>query len=272
MIFSHLRWSIYLLVWKYDWFHVLLRQPTWLSLLALIGVWTAMILVFAGVYVAVDKKDTHGCGLGADGDPIEFGPAFAFSLETCTTVGYGLPNSVNSFFDSRCGYLQFVIYLQMVWSMMFNAFLFAFFYNRLGRCEARAVQVVLANQAVVNLSPNGQVRFQIRIFDVDAGHPVVEAHVRLLAVHKRAPVPRQLRLLQPNDELGGNLFLSLPTVVAHHIDVYSLLHPPVETSTGPSGIDLRQVDSATGGRDEIICPICGESFGEFPRCFESHYS
>lgn len=45
-----------------------------------------MIIVFAGFYVAVDHRDaTVDCGLGSVGSPIAFGPAFAFSLETCTT-------------------------------------------------------------------------------------------------------------------------------------------------------------------------------------------
>ncbi|KAL7579912.1 hypothetical protein ACA910_004916 [Epithemia clementina (nom. ined.)] len=258
-------WSVFNLK-RHDWFHVLLRQPTNISLLVLIGVWTAMIIVFAGVYVAVDRQNADkNCGLSSEGTRFGFGPAFAFSLETCTTVGYGLPNGTNSFFERRCGSLVIIIYLQMVWSMMFNAFLFAFFYNRLGRCETRAVQVVMANKAIVNMSPESQVRFQVRIFDVDAKHPVVEAHIRFYAVHKARPVPRLLRLLQPNDELGAYLFLSLPTVVSHHIDIYSLLHPPVEAPMTPFGIDLRQVDSAIGSREEIICPICSESFGTHER-------
>lgn len=36
----------------------------------------------------------QACGLGEPGNPIKFYGAFAFSLETTTTVGYGLPNGV----------------------------------------------------------------------------------------------------------------------------------------------------------------------------------
>mmetsp|Transcript_20140 Transcript_20140/g.48102 ORF Transcript_20140/g.48102 Transcript_20140/m.48102 type:complete len:462 (+) Transcript_20140:43-1428(+) len=250
---------------RHDWFHVFLRQNTFLSTVFLISVWTTMILVFAGLYVAFDNRDAEkNCGLGQAGDPIHFGAAFAFSLETSTTVGYGLPNSGNAYFEAGCGGLQTLIYFQMVWSMMFNAFLFAFFYNRLGRCEARGAQVVLSNKAIVH-SERGQIRFQIRIFDVDARYPVVEAHVRLYAVSRTKPVPRLLRTIQPDDELGGVLFLSLPCVVTHHIDVYSMLHPPVEEPINSLGLGLRQVDGATGGRDEFICPVCGESYGTHER-------
>ena len=71
-----------------DWFHVLLRYPFGLSILGLLTIWTCMILFFAGAYVWVDSKyDDLDCGLGQPGDPIKWGTAFAFSLETCTTVG-----------------------------------------------------------------------------------------------------------------------------------------------------------------------------------------
>lgn len=147
---------------------------------------------------------------------------------------------------------------------MFNAFLFAFFYSRLAKCDARGAQVVLANKATVSVV-EGQIRFQVRVYDVDAAHPVVEAHIRMYAVTKGRPVPRPLRILQPNDELGGMLFLSVPSVVSHQVDVYSMLHPPVETPIRSSGLTLRSVDSETCGREEMICPVCGESYGTYER-------
>lgn len=239
---------------RHDWFHVFLRQPTFLSVFALISVWTAAIMIFAAIYVRIDgRHPNRNCGLGLEGKPISFRPAFAFSLETSTTVGYGLPNSVNSFFEKDCTTLQLVIFFQMVWAMMFNAFVFAFFYNRLGRVETRGAQVVFSNKAIVNIE-HGQVRFQFRIFDVDARYPVVEAHVRIYAVSSKRPIPRILRILQPDDALGSMLLLSLPTVVTHHIDIYSMLHPPVERPVDSAGLSLRQVDAST------ICPICGTSF------------
>ena len=251
---------------RHDWFHVFLNIPTPRSLFFLLSVWTGMILLFAFFYMKVDSRvPTVTCGLGVDGNPIEFGPAFAFSLETCTTVGYGLPNSSNSFFEN-CPGVQLVIYLQMVWSMLFNAFLFAFFYTRLATSDARGVQVLFSKQAVVSVV-DGQVRFQFRVYDIDARHPVVEAHVRLYCLTLDRPVQRALRVLQPNDELGSALFLSMPCVVSHHIDRYSLLHPPLDAGLSPlpSGLVLRQVDATTGGRDDFYCPVCAESYGTCDR-------
>ena len=72
-------------IWKLqllDWYHTFLRRSTLSSMLFLLGVWTAMILVFAGAYMAIDNGNETFCGLGKEEEPIQFGPAFAFSLET----------------------------------------------------------------------------------------------------------------------------------------------------------------------------------------------
>lgn len=182
-------------------------------------------------------------------------------------AGYGLPNGINSYFERGCSALQVVIYFQMVWSMLFNGFLLTFLYNRLGRSETRSSQVIFSNKALVSIV-DGQVRFRVRLFDCDTKHPVVEAHVRMYCVMKQRPVPRPLRILQPDDDLGSMLFLSFPNVVSHNVDMYSLLHPPVATMLmKPGGLVLRQVDGSTGDRDDIVCPICGEAYGTFERWF-----
>lgn len=123
---------------------------------------------------------------------------------------------------------------------------------------------MLSNKAIVTVV-DGQVRFQVRVYDVDASSPVVEAHIRMYALTKNRPVPRPLRILQPDDDLGGMLFLSVPSVVSHHIDLYSMLHPPRETPVSPAGIVLRQADSTNGSRDDIVCSVCGESYGTYER-------
>lgn len=71
-----------------DWFHVFLRQHMLKNVTFLLVLWTVVILLFAIIYVEVDAAYLeYNCGLGEPGTPIEFGTAFAFSLETCTTVG-----------------------------------------------------------------------------------------------------------------------------------------------------------------------------------------
>lgn len=252
---------------RHDWFHALARLPTWKSGVLLLGIWTLMIILFAGIYMGFDRRNPElNCGLGIENEPIEFGAAFAFSLETCTTVGYGLPSGTNAFFES-CQGIQTAIYFQMVWSMMFNAFLFAFFFTSLGRCDARGAQVLFSDKAVMSII-DGTPRFQVRLFDVDSSHPIVEAHVRMYAVMKDRPVPRPLRMLQPDDELGAMLLMSFPTVVCHQIDIYSMLHPRgkgYRMPLNPSGLTLREADSRTANREDNICRICGEAYGTHDR-------
>ncbi|GKY97838.1 hypothetical protein MPSEU_000741900 [Mayamaea pseudoterrestris] len=258
---------------RHDFFHVLLRLPAWKTTLMLLCIWTSIILVWAAAYMAVDRSEqSAACGIGLRGTQASYYTAFAFSLETCTTLGYGLPNSVNAFFE-YCPAFQFTVYLQMTMSMFFNAFLIAIIIARIANAANRSAQVVFSNKAIVSIDGN-QVRFMFRVFDVDSRHPVVEAHVRLYGVTKDRPVPRPLRTIQPNDDLGGMLFLSLPQVVSHHIDIYSLLHPsrddnghaanPVNTHNN-QGLVLRQADSGSCNREEVVCFICGDDYGTHER-------
>lgn len=115
-IFKSMRMQRILRILSQDWFHIFLRQPTYQSLPALLCLWTFIIVIFAFIYQRIDRDDPHTeCGLGPAGAPIKFAPAFAFSLETCTTVGYGLPNGTNGFFEPQCFGLQIAIYAQMTW-------------------------------------------------------------------------------------------------------------------------------------------------------------
>ncbi|MGH7973933.1 MAG: hypothetical protein ACREBR_00305 [bacterium] len=307
------------MLWRNDWYHIFLRRPTYISLTLLLTAWTVLLLIFAGVYMGLDASlPSIDCGLGPPYHPIQFGPAFAFSLETCTTVGYTLPNGTNNFFEN-CPSIHVAIYVQMTFSMLFNALLFTFFFFRLQRCENRAAQVIFSNKAVVrivqddvidyggaaNLGPpnNNNVNqspprivFEVQVYDADSSHPVVEAHVRLYAVlhnyhntavdgeqqqpHlRRSPLP--MRIVFPNDELGGMLFTSVPTVVAHHIDAYSPLLPPQflpnnsnnshslskERVISGHGLVLREVDSYTANREGFPCPVCGEAYGTYARLY-----
>ena len=72
-----------------------------------------------------------------------------------------------------------------------------------------------------------------------------------------------MRLLQPNDDLGGMLFTSVPTTLTHHIDAYSPLTPPHlrdnnDTLVERHGLALREVDRMVENYGGIPCPVCGE--------------
>ena len=73
-----------------DWFHVILRLPWYYSFPGIIGIWYLFIWIFAWAFVVVDGANVNrekDCGLGDPNEPIHLSAAYAFSLETCTTVG-----------------------------------------------------------------------------------------------------------------------------------------------------------------------------------------
>ena len=192
----------------------------------------------------------------------------------------GLPGSNNGFFANACPGVQAAIYAQMTWSMMFNAFLFAFFFTILSKCENRSVQVVFADKLCINVKDSqmplsdkvddesSNIFINARCYDIDSAYPIVEAHVRMYLIDRHMKM-HILRLHEPNDDLGGVLYTSLPVEISHRIDHHSPLSPikfrklPFLAST--CGLALRSVDSTTGNRDEIVCPVCGESYGTYER-------
>ena len=261
-----------------NWFHILLRWPTFHSIPFLVALWFLGVVIFAHIYKVVDSNTPYEqCRLGEPGTPIAFSAAFAFSLQTCTTVGYGLPNSRNNFFEPECRAIQIAITCQMISSMLFNAFITAFLWCRLARCEQRGTQVVFGEKAIIEYR-DGKWLFHVRIYDLDSKLPIVEAHVRFYCVswidydnqikqHEQAQLTEWMRVLNPNDDHGSLLFASIPLNATHHIDVYSPLAPAhlkkdLNYFQG-NGLKLREADQFCGSNAKTFCPVCGETYETF---------
>ena len=81
-----------------------------------------------------------------------------------------------------------------------------------------------------------------------------------------------MRIFRPDDDLGGVLFTSLPSRVQHHIDFHSPISPPSQLPENGrrvwdsnyivhnSKMNLREVDTYTGGQDGMKCAVCGETY------------
>ena len=150
--------------------------------------------------------------------------------------------------------------------MMFNAFLIAFFYSQLSKAENRSIQLIFANKLCVNVT-NGRVYANIRCYDLDSVYPVVECHARMYLLDHQLKM-HQLRLTDPNDELNGMMYPSLPQTISHQIDHHSALSPrSMPLVVDNCGLKLRSADSGVSSREEIVCPICGESYGTYERLF-----
>lgn len=95
-------------------------------------------------------------------------------------------------------------------------------------------------------------------------------YIRMYVVTQKSPIPIPLRLVIPND-LGAMLYLSLPSQVVHAMDAYSPMVPKsklkcLASPTVPQdGLNLRQIDGSTNNRDDVCCPVCGESYGTAER-------
>jgi Inward rectifier potassium channel transmembrane domain len=278
----------YWLLMKEDWFHVMLRLHYGTSSGYLLLLWTISLLVFAAIYQRMDDSyygETE-CGLSTESYQLAFGGFFAFSLQTSTTVGYTLPSTTQAFFQN-CPWIQFVIYAQMTFSMLFNAFLMAFVVSKISKAENRSSQVIMSNTCCIrtegmtnNNNNNNKKKWilEVRIYDTDVKYPIVESHVRLYARTKSTHELIPLRLVSPTDETGAMMFLGVPCIVRHEIDVYSALHPSSSSSSSPktnhphhkyrlpgSGLYLREADSRSGNIQQIVCPICGESYCDMDR-------
>lgn len=175
---------------------------------------------------------------------------------------------------------------------MFNAFMFAFFFSLLSKSEYRSSQIIFTNKLLVNVENDenqhqhqqhqnqkqhhsNKAYIRLQCYDIDSAHPLVEAHARMYFLDHRLKM-HPLRLMDPNDELGGVLYPSVPADIAHHIDHHSALCPPkfhnqnIPLVQSSHGMVLRSLDSYTGNRDEIICPVCGESYGTYER-WKQHF-
>jgi len=130
-----------------DWFHVFLRLPTYFSVTLLLSVWTLFILIFAGIYVGIDTSNNLvDCGLGDPGFPIKWGTAFAFSLETCTTVGCKQP-----LFLFSCDVLLFVM---LICVLDFPFLVYYYYYRWIARSYQCILRGKLSECSSDDLRPN----------------------------------------------------------------------------------------------------------------------
>ena len=223
-----------------DWFHVVVSWPLWVLALATIVLYTAIIVIFAGFYMLIDGENSD-CGLANYNETLDFHKAFAFSIETMTTIGYGIPHDTGAFF-SRCYSLTFAVYAQALLFIFLNATYLGIMYARISNASTRAAQIIFSDKAAIRCV-RGKFVLTLQVGEASffRYHPVVEAHVRAYAVlHERKTgtgddqalfQTRTVRLTSPNDELGGTLFLATPQLVSHRIDRWSPLYPPSAFTT-----------------------------------------
>mmetsp|Transcript_18440 Transcript_18440/g.30015 ORF Transcript_18440/g.30015 Transcript_18440/m.30015 type:complete len:843 (+) Transcript_18440:22-2550(+) len=272
-----------------DWFHRVLTQNTYVVFILIVFVYTLYLLFFASIYYAIRDPYNPLCAIDPydPADPDQninnFQMTFAFALETAATTGYGFPSNTSTAFWQNCFHFPLVVWLQSSVGIFLNALTIALVVMRLGRADSRSHQVVFTDKATITFV-NGQFYLAFRVYDLDTNSPIVESHVRTyVMLHETDGTRtanfqlRYMRLENPNDELGSQLFLNTPCTVLHAIDQWSPLLPPylrrehwlkhddnfVHNSANRyqyPQIILRDCDLEIGGRDGTSCPVCGYTF------------
>ncbi|GBG31828.1 Inward rectifier potassium channel 2 [Hondaea fermentalgiana] len=274
-------------LYRDDWFHRTLTQRTHILFIGLIFIYTAYLLVFAGLYSLFNDPFNETCALDivdtSETGKHPFQMAFAFALETAATSGFGLPDSHEGAFWRGCFQLPTIIWWQCFFGVLLNALCISLVVMRVGRADTRSHQVIFSDKACI-IHRNGKFFFSFQCYDLDMHAPIVEAHVRCYVVMNESDgnttanfQTRHMRLINPDDELGANLFLSVPCTVVHEIDQWSPLLPPTlrreHWQTHDDGfvhnqanryrypnVNLREADAAVAGRNGAQCPVCGTTF------------
>ena len=264
------RWAKRRLMFR-DWFDRLLGFPTSVIVLAMVSLYTLVLLVWTGIYMHVGDV----CG----NVQLSFQAAFAFSLETATTVGYTLPitpsqSNFDMFFGGCPGW-TLAIYVECMTMVFINGFILGIVLLRIQRADRRANQIVFSDKATV-FCLRGRFYLSFQALDLQGHKPLINSNVRLLACfHDAAPnnrgaaywQVRAMRIARPDDEIGARLWLTVPAVVVHEIDAWSPLAPEILTAApvraeaaAPNRYPQppqRASDGRIGSRTQAVCPVCG---------------
>jgi len=266
-------------LYSYDLYHTFMDGGSiWLHILLYIVLYTAVFTLSAIAYL----KLSDSCGLGLDGS---FARAYYLSVETITTIGYGVPDQ----YFNDCPEGTVLLTVQSLAQFFLHALVLGSVFSRVTRPQARARTILFSEKAIVR-ELEGAAHF---IFQVGEVHrqEIIEAHIRCYCVRhfgcgRQSCEALPMRLQHPDDDMGAMLFPAIPSQVVHRIDSCSPLSPNWEDRLSQSNgaeredgdtsvqgssarpflrykwpeVPYRQVDAEQGNRDGYFCEVCGSSF------------
>eukprot|EP00038_Savillea_parva_P010313 m.189426 g.189426 ORF g.189426 m.189426 type:complete len:687 (-) comp17725_c0_seq1:107-2167(-) len=248
--------------------HTILHAGTGPLLLAITVCYMIIFLAFTPIYMAISEE----CGLQlGDESGNKFSDALYLSVETMTTIGYGVPDP----YYNGCGYGFICVIGQSLLGFCMNAVLFGTVFARVSRAQRRAVSVKFTPKACIR-EIWGRFFLTFQVCEARRFHVVSSEVTAYVALQNQySDVPYQLhaiRLIRPDDAIGSRLLLCLPSTVVHEIDAWSPLAPPSkvgdcagfpETSSysykWPS-TRQRYDDSLSNNRNAYFCVVCGDSY------------
>ena len=135
--------------------------------------------------------------------------------------------------------MAILISMQSVIGTILDAIAIGLLYDRLSRATSRANTVLFSRYAIIRQEEDGQFWFRFRVVE-QRKHQMVEAHVRCYVVRQERRGPnsplqyfkaRYVRTQDPDDEIGGMLWLVFPMEVGHRMDAQAL--PDTNTPRSP---------------------------------------
>ncbi|XP_076800172.1 ATP-sensitive inward rectifier potassium channel 12-like isoform X2 [Clavelina lepadiformis] len=156
-----------------------------------------------------------------------FTSSFLFSLETQTTIGYGL-----RVVTEQCPVTILMVVLQSVFGCILDAFMIGLIMAKISRPKKRAETLLFSRNAVINMR-DGRLCLMFRVGNLRKSH-LVEATIRMQYVYSRETIEGEfipLEQIDLNLDLKNDsdrLFLVTPQTICHPIDDTSPLwnlHP-----------------------------------------------
>jgi inward rectifier potassium channel len=203
-----------------DLYHGMLRVPWWAALAAIVGVYLALNLLFAALYLAV--------GGVAHAAPGSFADAFFFSIQTMGTIGYGA-----MYPESRAA--NVLVVAESVAGLVATALATGLVFARFSQTRAR---VLFSTRAAI--SPlDGVPTLMVRVGN-ERRSVIIDASFRLVLMRttrtaEGVTVYRTLDLPLTRDRAPG---LQRAWNVLHRIEPGSPLHGETPASLAASDAEL----------------------------------
>ncbi|XP_076472501.1 G protein-activated inward rectifier potassium channel 3-like [Babylonia areolata] len=212
-----------------DLFITLLEMQWRYVILLFFGTFLAFYLAFALVYYLLawlhgdfsnlDNPAYAPCIQNLEG----MWDAFLFSIETQSTIGYGI-----IYAHPECGSTLPFIFLQVAAGFLFETLLFGFVFAKLSRPKHRRHTLAFSRHACI-LQEEGQLTLQIRVGDMRRSH-LIETRVHGLLIKRHVVREKYVYPLYQHQlefdahEMGDRLFLLWPLVLTHRITPSSPLY------------------------------------------------
>jgi len=156
-----------------DLWHTLLDSPLRIVSLVFFGLYLFVIFVFTLLFWALSETCQLEVGT--------FSSAWAFSLETIMTIGFGFPEGSKSYFE-QCNSVLVLITAESILGCVCDAICVGLVFARLSRAQTRANTVIFSRHAVVR-RVHGKLHLMFQAAEMRK-HQLVEAHVRCYTVSR----------------------------------------------------------------------------------------